>query len=219
VNQPKTSLFATPAYRPNRHHGLARRIATFLHVQADAQPRTMIPYPEIAQRVLGLKSRPGPHGKLTLAVRDELYRARDLLLSLFGRDLITNGSGARATLDADEMFRFRLGIDLLRMAQRLGRYGRTARLIRQKGVSEPRLVEHLRRAEAFALELAEPLRQLLGSYNALTDDSFGNRAPDAALAGDPLGNRALSDAFADDDADDDDSMGNGLADALRPLAA
>jgi hypothetical protein len=216
VNQPKTSIVATPEYRPNRHHGLARRIATFLHVQADAQPRTMIPYPEIAQRVLGLKSKPGRYSKLTLAVRDELYRARDLMVSLFGRDLITNGSGARATLDADEMFRFRLGLDLLRAAQRLGRYGRTARLIRQKGESEPHIIEHLRRAEAFALAVAVPLRQLVGSYSALTDDRFGNRAADA----DSIIDGTPSDELPDDDAEDnDDNLGNGLADPLNEQAA
>jgi hypothetical protein len=211
-------LFATPDYRPNRHHGLARRIATFLDFEAEHQPRTMISYPEIAQRVLRLKSKPGRYSKLTLAVRDELYRARDLMLSLFCRDLITNGSGARATLDAEEMFRFRLGIDLLRAAQRLGRYGQTARLIRQQGVSEPRLLEHLRRAEAFTLELAEPLRQLLGSYNALADDNVGNRAPADALAASAIDN---CESDVDDDADDayDDSIGNGRADEPHPIAA
>src|SRR5579863_8246063 len=126
---PKTTMFETDDYKPNRHHGTARRIATFLHWRADEQPAAFVPYCEIAQRILGMKTVVTPNSALAQSVRSELHRARDLAMRLYGQDILTNGVGARATVDAKELFRFRLGGEMGRLAEQLARYRRVARLI------------------------------------------------------------------------------------------
>ncbi len=179
MDQTKSTLLAPPEYRPNSRHGLARRIATFLDHEATHRPRVMIEYRDLARRVLGLQSRPARYSKLTLAVRDEMYRARDLLVEVFHRELVTNGTGARATIDADEQFDLRLGNDLLNVARRVAQYGRAARRIRELGVTDEGKLKHLRHAEQFALDTAKPLRLLVSTYYDIIDPRPGSRAADA----------------------------------------
>jgi hypothetical protein len=161
-----TTMFLKKDWEPNRHHGIRRRVASLLDWYANQRPSAFLSFPEIARRVLRLKTPLGSRSRLTTAIQDDIYRCRDLLANLFGRDVITNGRGARATVDADELFRFRLGLDLTRVVSQLSRYGRTARLISSQGTDNPKLSAHANDAEAFALNWAEPLRALLADWSA-----------------------------------------------------
>lgn len=160
-----STLFTQEDWKPNRHHGLSRRVASLLSWMAQRRPGVFLSYAEIARRVLGLQTKLGPSSKLTAAVKEEIFRSRELLAKLHGRDLITNGRSARATVDGDELFRFRLGLDLARIVSQLARYGRTARMISDRGVDNPKMAAHARHAEELALTWAEPLRSLLSDWN------------------------------------------------------
>lgn len=173
--QHRLSIFEAKSWEPNRHHGIPRRIAALLDWRARHQPGVFLSYGEIAQSVLRLKSKLGRHSKLTQAVVEDLYHARKLLGDQHGRDLITNGRGARATIDAEEIFRFRLGPDLTRVASQLGRYGRTAQLILDSSGVSPKLATHARQAQAFATVLGTRIHDVLSEWglaaNASRDDA------------------------------------------------
>jgi hypothetical protein len=158
-------------YKLNRHHGIARRIATYLHWCASEQPGKFIPYADIAHRVLGLKTPLNEQSKLAHVVRDELHRVRDLAMNLFGKDILTNGSGARATVDSEEVFRYRLGRELSRLIDQVRRYERLAELIDMTGAG--RLPDDMRRYAShtlsFAIGLDENLRARLKEWTALTE--------------------------------------------------
>lgn len=165
-----TRLSRVERWEPDHRHGMPRRIAALLDWGARHQPGVFIPYPEIAQCVLRLKRRPAPDSKLTRAVVEDVYHARKPLAE-FGRDLITNGRGARATVDAEEIFRFRLGTDLAHVVSQLERYGRTARLVREAGVADPRLAEYARHADAFARLWGVHMREALAEWSAVATDA------------------------------------------------
>jgi hypothetical protein len=158
-------------YKLNRHHGVARRIATYLHWCAGEQPGKFIPYADIAQRVLGLKAPLNGQSKLAYVVRDELHRVRDLAMNLFGEDILTNASGARATVDREEIFRYRLGRELSRLIDQVRRYERVAELIDQPHavMLDEQMALFASQTLRFALGLDDTLRARLKEWTALTE--------------------------------------------------
>jgi hypothetical protein len=165
-----------PQFRLNRRHGLERRIAAYLDWCAEQAPGKMVPYSRIASVVLCLSSKLGDDSDLVRAVRDKLYQTRNLLIEVFGRDLITDGVSARATTSGKDTFDARYKRELLKTKRQTERIGRTLRLVEKQGIDDhPEIARHISESKAVYDRIGGTFDAIVGSLAAFTPEAGGDK--------------------------------------------
>lgn len=100
----KKSLPDFDEYIPLEKESLVKKVAHFLDWCAKNRPKEIIPYNQIAFRVLGLKHMPRMQNSEVLLVQNSVSRARPILLDKYDRGLVAApGIGVRATVDDIDM--------------------------------------------------------------------------------------------------------------------
>jgi hypothetical protein len=141
---------STFLFVPEPSDGIARRIADFLDFRAQVSPRAWTRYEEIAEIVLRLEHRIGAGSPLAESIREFVYRARPILAATYGRALLTNGHGARASVDGGDVFQHRMCRDVSSFGRTFARIFETRLL-----VSYGRLDERTEPAAAAYLALLD----------------------------------------------------------------
>jgi hypothetical protein len=129
-------------YQPNRQHGLARRVAEFLSYGAVTHPGEFVPYPRIAQAVLGLPQLPGDDAPDTERIRQVTYKVRPTLVRFHKRDLVTGAeAGARATIGPLDATVFAFARDMRKLASQAESAARKAKLAIEVGFPAARKLD------------------------------------------------------------------------------
>jgi len=141
---------------------------------AEEEPGKWIPIEKIAAVVLGLPCRLGEDSPLTRCIREEMYRARWILVERYNRDLLTRDGEARATVDGKETFIYRYIREVEKAQAQVGRVKRTVKLVEDQGYEPelyPAVEAHLQLAKQTLDSCERPLKQVLESFKQLTATS------------------------------------------------
>lgn len=167
----RSSEIRPSKWHPNRHYGVPRRIASYLNWCAEEEPGKWIPIERIAAVVLGLPCRLGEDSPLTRCIREEMYRARWILIERYQRDLLTQGGHARATVDGKETFVCRYVRELEKASAQVDRVKRVVQLVEDQGYQpelHPAVDAHLQFAKRGLDSCSQPLDAMLESFRKLT---------------------------------------------------
>ena len=158
-------------WNPNRHYGIPRRIASYLNWCAEEEPGKWIPIEKIAAVVLGVPCRLGEDSPITRCIRDEMYRARWILIERYNRDLLTRNGQARSTVDGKETFVCRYIRELEKAHAQVDRVKRVVQLVEDQGYEpelHPAVDAHLQLAKRGLDSCSRPLDAMLESFRKLT---------------------------------------------------
>ncbi len=158
-------------WNPHRQDGVPRRIAAYLNWCAEEEPGKWIPIERIAAVVLGLPCRLGEDSPITRCIREEMYRARWILVERYNRDLLTRDGQARATVDGTETFVCRYIREVEKAEAQIDRVKRIVKLVEDQGYDAelyPAVDAHLQFAKRGLDSCSQPLEAMLESFRKLT---------------------------------------------------